>query len=104
MLPGLRVFRAHTGGDFEGDLVNRNRGEVLPGVDVVDARESPAQATQRRRGTEHSGASQDKERMPPVVQSGSDSHSDGFCFDMGNSTAASVEKPNRPADARHHAR
>ena len=39
MLPSYRVTSHHTGADFEGQLVNRNRGEQIPGVEP-----EPAQA------------------------------------------------------------
>jgi hypothetical protein len=36
--PLYRVLRTHEGADYEGQLVNRNRGEVVPGVMPVNAR------------------------------------------------------------------
>jgi hypothetical protein len=36
--PIYRMLRTHEGADYEGQLVNRNRGEVVPGVIPVNAR------------------------------------------------------------------
>jgi len=38
--PVLRTVCAHTGAEFEGQLLNRQRGEQLEGVEVVDARDA----------------------------------------------------------------
>ena len=37
--PVLRTVRAYTGAEFEGQLLNRGRGEQLEGVEVVNARD-----------------------------------------------------------------
>ena len=47
--PVFRTVQAHTGADFEGQLLNRQRGEQLEGVGVVDGRE----AVPPQRNTEH---------------------------------------------------
>ena len=36
---GRMTFTRHSGADFEANRTGRRRGEQLPGVDVVDARE-----------------------------------------------------------------
>ena len=38
--PVLRTVCAHTGAEFEGQLLNRQRGEQLEGVEVVNARDA----------------------------------------------------------------
>ena len=37
--PVLRTLRAYTGAEFEGQLLNRGRGEQMEGVDIVNARD-----------------------------------------------------------------
>ena len=37
--PVLRTVRTYTGAEFEGQLLNRGRGEQMEGVDIVNARD-----------------------------------------------------------------
>ena len=39
--PVMRTVSSHTGAEYEGHLLNRQRGEQLEGVEVVDARAEP---------------------------------------------------------------
>jgi len=69
--PRLRTLSAHTGADFEGQLLNRQRGEQLEGVEVVDAREAEPQRHAEQPGPRPvpaapaSGAAQEQAPLPP---------------------------------------
>lgn len=72
--PVMRTLNAHTGADLEGHLLNRQRGEQLEGVEVVNAREAEPQrnAEQPRPrpvpAAPASGAAQEQAPPPPDLE------------------------------------
>ena len=68
------ALNAHTGAGFEGHLLNRQRGEQLEGVEVVNAREAEPQCNAEQPGPRlvpaapASGAAQEQAPQPPDLE------------------------------------
>ena len=86
--PVLRTVRAYTGAEFEGQLLNRGRGEQLEGVEVVNARDD---SREPQRTVEQPGL-RPVSATPPAA----DAHAQGSALPVPTRQANQAGSPSMP--------